>query len=88
MKTRCTNSRVKAYARYGGRGIRVCEAWLDSFEAFLRDVGERPAGKTLDRYPNPDGNYEPGNVRWATPLEQARNKSRRVTQAQLEPPSN
>lgn len=88
MKERCLNPRHTSYRRYGGRGIKVCAAWEASFEAFLRDVGERPAGRTLDRYPNPDGNYEPGNVRWATPLEQARNKSKRVTAAQLEPPSN
>ena len=77
MVGRCTNDNASNYARYGGRGIRVCERWLgdDGFVNFLADVGERPEGKTLDRFPNRDGNYEPGNVRWATAKEQARRRS-------------
>jgi len=73
MIKRCTNEKCKAYKNYGGRGIRVCERWL-KFENFLADMGERPEGKTLDRYPNNDGNYEPGNCRWATPKEQNNNR--------------
>lgn len=73
MKERCTNRNHGEYERYGGRGIEVCMRWL-SFGNFLADMGERPAGTTLDRFPNNDGNYEPGNCRWATPTEQARNR--------------
>jgi len=75
MLTRCYNTNRSTHDRWGGRGIRVCDQWRDSFETFLRDVGRKPTpGHSLDRYPNPDGNYEPGNTRWATPEEQARNR--------------
>ena len=73
MIQRCTNERAANFKYYGGRGIRVCQQWRDSFEAFLADMGERPEGKTLDRINN-DGNYEPGNCRWATWSEQRRNR--------------
>jgi len=69
------NPRSSSFRNWGGRGIRVCDAWRDSFEAFLRDVGPRPSkAHSIDRYPNNDGHYEPGNVRWATPREQQSNK--------------
>lgn len=74
IKERCFNVNHIHYKDYGGRGITMCEEWRNDYAAFLRDVGPRPQGMTLDRYPNNDGNYEPGNVRWATELEQARNK--------------
>jgi hypothetical protein len=75
MVQRCRNPHRKCYSHYGGRGIRVCEKWEQSFPAFLADVGERPSPHhTLDRIDN-DGHYEPGNVRWATPIVQGRNRS-------------
>ena len=71
---RCHSPTSKDFARYGARGITVCTRWRESFEAFLADMGERPNGLTLDRYPDTNGNYEPGNCRWATDTEQARNR--------------
>lgn len=74
MIQRCEYPKARDYARYGGRGIRVCARWRGSFAAFTEDMGERPPGMQLDRIDN-DGNYEPGNVRWATVAEQSANKS-------------
>jgi len=73
MLERCENKRHDAYADYGGRGIKVCERW-HLFADFYEDMGERPSGLTLDRYPDKNGNYEPSNCRWATWNEQARNR--------------
>lgn len=73
MHQRCRNPNNPNYPRYGGRGVRVCEAW-SKFNAFIADMGERPEGTTLDRYPDRDGNYEPNNCRWATATEQVRNR--------------
>lgn len=74
MRDRCRNPHHQAFAHYGGRGIRVCARW-DDFAAFLADAGPRPSPRhSLDRFPNRDGNYEPGNVRWATMREQQRNR--------------
>lgn len=73
MKDRCSNPKNPAYKYYGGRGIVVCERWKD-YAAFLADVGRRPSSRvTLDRIDN-DGNYELGNMRWATWHEQALNR--------------
>lgn len=73
MIQRCTSSTATGYADYGGRGIKVCDAWLNSFSAFLADMGERPAGKTIERR-DPNGNYDLANCCWATDIEQANNK--------------
>lgn len=73
MKGRCLNPNDASYARYGAKGITVCQRWKDSFDLFLADMGERPEGKTLDRYPDRNGNYEPGNCRWADARDQVRN---------------
>ena len=76
MKARCTRVTAKDYVRYGGRGIRVCDRWMQSFTAFLEDVGMRPSKHhSLGRIDN-NGNYEPGNVRWETVAQQARNTRR------------
>lgn len=77
MRQRCNNPNTTGYQYYGGRGITVCERW-ESFENFLADMGERPSGMTLDRFPDNDGNYEPGNCRWATAYEQTHNRRPRV----------
>jgi hypothetical protein len=77
MKARCSNPNLSAFKYYGGRGISVCARWRDSFEEFLADMGRRPSmAHTLDRFPNNNGNYEPGNVRWATKSEQLKNRRR------------
>jgi hypothetical protein len=74
MIRRCTDPNGPKWEHYGGRGIQVCEKWHASFEAFLADVGRRPSrGHSLDRI-QVDGNYEPGNVRWATATIQRHNR--------------
>lgn len=75
MIARCEKPKTHKYRLYGGRGIQVCERWRSSFVTFLEDMGEPPTPRhTIDRYPNPSGNYEPGNCRWATYTEQNRNR--------------
>ncbi len=74
MLARCTYPRSRSFARYGGAGIGVCDSWRSSFDAFLADMGPRPAGRTLDRANNAEG-YGPDNCRWATTAEQAANRS-------------
>lgn len=79
MLDRCTNPNSDAWKYYGGRGVTVHLEWRASFEAFMQDVGRRISpSHSIDRHPNPDGNYEPGNVRWATPREQRLNRGKEM----------
>lgn len=75
IKTRCYNPNYIEFHLYGGRGIRMCDRWRESFEAFLADMGRKPSpAHSIDRYPDPDGHYEPSNCRWATATQQAQSR--------------
>jgi hypothetical protein len=84
MINRCTSPSCNGYKYYGGQGIKICERW-GKFENFLADMGERPEGKTIDRFPDPYGNYEPENCRWATYKEQNANQRKRTRKPHVAP---
>lgn len=73
MKARCYNKKNKSYKDYGGRGIKVCGKWINSFESFIKDMGLKPAGSQLDRINN-NGNYCKNNCRWVSPRENSNNR--------------
>ena len=78
MKARCLNPKAQNYHLYGGRGIKICAQWLNSFPTFLADMGKRPSlAYSLDRINN-NGNYEPTNCKWSTATEQSNNRRKRV----------
>lgn len=82
MKQRCTNPKAPNYQYYGGRGIKYCERW-EKFENFLADMGVRPEGMSIERMDN-DGDYEPGNCKWATQVEQVHNSTRHYLARRME----
>lgn len=77
-KNRCFNPSAEGFKYYGGRGITMAPCWADSFQQFLKDMGPRPKGTSLNRINN-DGNYEPDNAEWSTAIEQARNTRKNAT---------
>ena len=83
MIQRCCDRNAAGYKYYGGKGVKIDRRWREDFSVFLAEMGERPDGMTLDRYPNPFGHYEPNNCRWATPSQQMKN--RRDNYAKHEP---
>ena len=77
MKQRCLNPKHRKYRRYGGRGIKICERWMsfvNYIDDVIKEIGDCPDDMSLDRIDN-DGNYEPGNIRWATPKQQTNNRN-------------
>ena len=88
MKDRCNNPKDKNYKNYGARGIKVCDEWINSFDKFLEHIGRKPERKlSIDRIDN-NGNYEPGNVRWATSKQQAMNTRRSRKYLEIEVADN
>lgn len=83
IKQRCLNKNFRDYHCYGGRGIKVCPEWMNSFHTFLNDVGERPPGTQLDRIDN-NGDYKPGNVRWVTHAENQKNRRGAIKKNEIE----
>lgn len=76
IKERCATPSHWSYRKYGARGVRVCQRWIESYDAFLADMGRKPTPEhTLDRYPDPNGGYEPDNCRWATQRQQQNNRT-------------
>jgi hypothetical protein len=78
MRERCYDPKRASYPYYGAIGVTVCDRWKNSFEEFLKDMGECPPRLEIDRWPNKTGNYEPGNCRWATRKQQVRNTKRNI----------
>lgn len=74
MRRRCLNRTDKAFKYYGGRGIKICERWASSYEAFIQDMGRKPSPRHSIERKNNDGNYEPGNCVWALPIDQNNNR--------------
>lgn len=79
MIERCTSKNHPQASDYVGRGITVCQRWRNSFSDFVYDMGPCPKGMSIDRYPDQDGNYQPGNCRWATREQQAANRRKRTS---------
>lgn len=77
MLQRCTNPKAPDYSHYGGKGVSVCDRWRNSFEDFFSDMGSRPVRTSLGRFGD-EGDYEPGNCAWQTPIQQAANRRRKV----------
>lgn len=77
MRSRCKFKSVTSFKDYGGRGIKVCDRWINSFENFLADMGDKPDGMEIDRK-DTNGNYTPENCQWSTPLDQSNNRRNNV----------